>query len=178
MFVPYLLVFVLAAIPLIELIAVVPLAIIGGLSPVPVAIIGFLGNALTVMLVIFFVDRVREWVGARKRRRIGEREQVGEELQNNEEVIREQDSKKEKRARILFEKYGLPGLTVFGPLLIGSHITAFMGMSFGFKSRLVSGWMLASLGLWTIVSAVATNYGVTFFAPHVEENGFLIRLFQ
>lgn len=178
MFVPYLLVFVLAATPLVELIAVVPLAIIGGLSPVPVAILGFLGNSLTVMLVIFFVDRIRGWVGARKRKRIGLREHVEEEYQNNEKVIREQDSKKEKRARILFEKYGLPGLTIFGPTLIGSHITAFMGMSFGFKRGLVYGWMLTSLGLWTIVSAVAASYGVTFFIPHVEENGFLIRLFQ
>lgn len=178
MFVSYLLVFLLAGIPLVELIAVVPLAIIGGLSPVPVAILGFLGNALTVILLIVFVDRVRGWMRARKQKRIGVREQVGEEFQNNEEVIIEQDSKKEKRARVLFDKYGLPGLTIFGPILVGSHITAFMGMSFGSKRRLVSGWMLASLGLWTIASAVAASYGVTFFVPNVEENGFLIRLFQ
>lgn len=178
MFVSYLLVFILAAIPLVELIAVVPLAIIGGLSPVPVAILGFLGNTLTVMLLIIFVDRVKGWVRARKQKRIGVSEQVGEEFQNNEEVIMEQDSKKEKRARVLFEKYGLPGLTILGPFLVGSHITAFMGMSFGSKRRLVSGWMLASLGLWTIISAIAASYGVTFFVPNVEENGFLIRLFQ
>jgi len=178
MFVSYFLVFLLAGIPLIELIAVVPLAILGGLSPVPVAILGFLGNAFTVMLLIVFVDRVRGWLRARKHKRGGLQEQVEEEFQNNEEVIVEQDSKKEKRARVLFDKYGLPGLTIFGPILVGSHITAFMGMSFGSKKSLVSGWMLASLGLWTIASAVAANYGVSFFVPNVEENGFLIRLFQ
>lgn len=65
--VSYLLVFILAAIPLLELVTVVPLAIIGGLPPVPVSIMGFLGNALTVILLIVFVDRVKVWMKARKR---------------------------------------------------------------------------------------------------------------
>lgn len=178
MLVTYVLVFILAGIPLVELVVVVPLAIIGGLSPVPVAILGFLGNAMTVILLIVFIERVKGWMRSRKNKRIGEREHAGEELQNSEEVDAEQDSQKEKRARVLFDKYGLPGLTIFGPILVGSHITAFMGMSFSSKRHLVSGWMLASLGLWTIVSAVTASYGVTFFVQNVEENGFLIRLFQ
>lgn len=178
MFVTYLLVFILAGIPLLELVAVVPLAIIGGLPPVPVGILGFLGNALTVMLLIIFVDKVRGWMRARKKGRTGEKEQVGEEFRSSEEVIAEQDSKKEKRARVLFDKYGLPGLAILGPIIVGSHITAFMGMSFSSKRHLVSGWMLLSLGLWTIASAVAASYGVAFFVPNLEENGFLIRLFQ
>lgn len=178
MFISYVLVFLLAAIPLFELIAVVPLAIIGGLSPVPVAILGFLGNLLTVMLLIVFVDRVRGWISARKKKRSRVGEQVGAEFENSQEDTLEQDTKKEKRARVLFNKYGLPGLMIFGPLIVGSHISAFMGMSFGSKRSLVSGWMLASLGLWTIVSAVAASYGVTLFIPNIEENGFLIRLFQ
>jgi len=129
------------------------------------------------MLLIVFVDRVRGWLRARKQKRVGVQEHVGEESQNIEDV-KEQVSKKEKRARVLFDKYGLPGLTIFGPILVGSHITAFMGMSFSSKRNLVSGWMLVSLGLWTVLSAVAANYGVSFFVPNVEENGFLIRLFQ
>ncbi|WP_347488694.1 small multi-drug export protein [Desulfoscipio sp. XC116] len=178
MFISYLLVFVLASIPLLELVTVVPLAILGGLSPAPVGILGFLGNALTVLLLIVFVDKVKGWIRARKKKRIGVKEQVGEEFQNSAEVIVEQDSKKEKRARVLFNKYGLPGLAILGPIIVGSHITAFMGMSFGSKRRLVFGWMLFSLGLWTIISVAAASYGSAFLVPNVEENGFLIRLFQ
>ncbi|AGL00748.1 putative membrane protein [Desulfoscipio gibsoniae DSM 7213] len=176
--VSYLLVFILAAIPLLELVTVVPLAIIGGLPPVPVSIMGFLGNALTVILLIVFVDRVKVWMKARKKKRKEVTEHIGEEYKSSEEAIAEQGSKKEKRARVLFNKYGLPGLMILGPIIVGSHITAFMGMSFGSKRRSVSGWMLVSLGLWTIVSAVAASYGVTFLIPNVEENGFFIRLFQ
>jgi Ca2+/H+ antiporter, TMEM165/GDT1 family len=178
MFISYFLVFLLAAIPLFELITVVPLAIIGGLSPVPVAILGFLGNTLTVILLVVFVDRVKRWLAVRKQNLVGVREQDGEEIQISEEVSVEQNSKKEKRARVLFDRYGLPGLTIIGPLLVGSHISAFMGMSFGSKRSLVMGWMLVSLILWTIVSAVAVSYGVTYFVPNVEEDGFLIRIFQ
>jgi Ca2+/H+ antiporter, TMEM165/GDT1 family len=177
-FVSYLLVFLLAAVPLFELIAVVPLAIIGGLSPVPVAILGFLGNLLTVLLLIIFVDKVKGWMSARKQKRVGMQATAGGEAHVSEEVTTEQDTKKQKRAKVLFDKYGLPGLTIFGPLLVGSHISAFMGMSFGSKRSLVTGWMVVSLIIWTIVSAVAANSGVSFFVPDVEENGFLIRLFQ
>lgn len=178
MFVSYLLVFVLASIPLIEVVTVVPLAIIGGLSPVLTGIMGFLGNSLTVILLIVFVDRVKEWMKVRKKKRIVTTEQTEEGNQNNDDVLAEQDSKKEKRARSLFNKYGLPGLMILGPTLVGSHITAFMGMSFSSKRRFVLAWMLVSLGIWTVLSVAAASYGVSYFLPNVEENGFLIRLFK
>lgn len=177
LFISYFLVFLLAAIPLFELIAVVPLAIIGGLSPIPVAIFGFLGNLVTVLLLILFVDKVKSVMSAKKRKQVGVRE--GEEIESeSSEQLSEQDTKKKKRARALFDKYGLPGLTIFGPLLVGSHISAFMGMSFGSKRSLVTGWMVTSLLIWTIVSTVAASYGATFFIPDLEENGFLVRIFQ
>ncbi|GAB6181796.1 hypothetical protein JCM14036_31150 [Desulfotomaculum defluvii] len=178
MFVSYFLVFLLAAIPLFELVTVVPLAIIGGLSPIPVAILGFLGNLLTVVLLIAFLDKVKGWLRTRKLKRIYVEGHIKEELPNSQELLSEKGSKKEERARSLFNKYGLPGLTIFGPLIVGSHISAFMAMSFGSKRRLVFIWMFVSLVLWTVVSAMTASYGVTIFVPNVEENGFLIRIFN
>ncbi|QNF30404.1 small multi-drug export protein [Metabacillus elymi] len=178
MFISYFLVFLLAAIPLFELVTVVPLAIIGGLSPVPVAILGFLGNLVTILLLVVFVDKVKGWMKARKQKRVGLREVEGGEAQGIDEALSEKDSKKQKRARSLFDKYGLPGLTIFGPLLVGSHISAFMAMCFGSKRSLVTGWMITSLVIWTVVSTIAASSGVTFFAPDVEQNGFLVRIFQ
>ncbi|WP_051488864.1 small multi-drug export protein [Cytobacillus firmus] len=69
MLLSYLFVFLLAAIPLFELVAVIPLAIIGGLSPVLTAILAFLGNALTVVLLIVFVDQVKKWMRKRKQKK-------------------------------------------------------------------------------------------------------------
>ncbi|MBM7602921.1 putative membrane protein [Metabacillus crassostreae] len=176
MFISYLLVFVLAAVPLFELIAVIPLAIIGGLSPIPVAILAFLGNALTILLLILFVDKIKTWRKKKKQKRMAVSGQEAATLENAAEV--ENDSKKAKRARVLFDKYGLPGLAIIGPFFVGSHISAFMGMSFGSKRSLVTTWMLISLGLWTIVTAVASSYGVSYFIPNVGEDGFITRIFQ
>ena len=178
MVVSYLLVFLLAAIPLFELITVVPLAIIGGLSPIPVALLAFLGNALTVILLIVFVDKVKAWMKSRKSKKVVAVEAEGVDTVEADATDEEQDSKKAKRAKALFDKYGLPGLTIFGPLLVGSHISAFMGMSFGSSRKLVTGWMLVSLVIWTVATTVAMDYGVHFFIPNVDENGFLVRIFQ
>lgn len=62
----YVLVFVLAALPFFEVVGVVPLAILGGLHPVTTAVIGFIGNFLTVLLLIVFVDRFKAWRLRRK----------------------------------------------------------------------------------------------------------------
>lgn len=173
MFLSYLLVFVLAAIPLFELVAVIPLAVVGGLSPVLTAILAFLGNALTVVLLIVFVDHVKKWMSNRKRNKKQE-----EGMVTQAEDYSMEESKKGKRARKLFNRYGLPGLTIIGPFFVGSHISAFMGMSFGSQRKLVTRWMMTSLVLWTIIMGVASSYGVTFFMPRVEQDGFLIRLFS
>ncbi len=177
MFLSYLLVFVLAAIPLFELVAVIPLAIIGGLSPVLTGVLAFLGNALTVILLIVFVDKFKIWRRKRKQKRT--KDVIQEEGETTEAHVEEvQESKKEKRARVLFDKYGLPGLTIIGPFFVGSHISAFMGMSFGSKRKMVTSWMMTSLVLWTVIMAVASSYGVTFFVPDVEDDGVLVRLFN
>lgn len=177
MFLSYLLVFILAAIPLFELVTVIPLAVIGGLSPVLTAVLAFLGNALTVILLIVFVDNVKKWMKRRKQKK--KQDDVQEEVATTEDnVDGMEESKKGKRARVLFNKYGLPGLTIIGPFFVGSHISAFMGMSFGSNRKKVTGWMMTSLVFWTMTMAIATSYGVTFFMPTVEEDGFLIRLFK
>ncbi|MED0757693.1 small multi-drug export protein [Aneurinibacillus thermoaerophilus] len=57
----YLLVFVLAATPMFEVFTVVPLGILAGLPSFPVSIVAFLGNALTVFLLIVFIERLKLW---------------------------------------------------------------------------------------------------------------------
>ncbi|WP_246050177.1 small multi-drug export protein [Aquibacillus sediminis] len=167
MMLSYLSVFLVAATPLLELIVVIPVAIVGGLSPVPVALMAFAGNAITVFLLIVFIDRVKQWIRSRKKKRATAVETEPVSTTNTElvqeEFTFEEDSKKAKRARHMFDKYGLPGLALIGPFIIGSHISGFMAMSFGANRRTVMSWMLISLALWTVITAVATMYGATLF---------------
>lgn len=157
----YVLVFILAAIPWFEVIGVVPLAIIAGLKPVPSAIIALFGNLLTVLLLIFLIDKVKVWL----ERRRGERETETDKL-----------SKRKSRAKKIWLTYGIPGLSFVGPFFIGSHLTAFMCMGFGAKHRQTALWMTGSLAVWTTASAVAAYYGFSFLAP--ENEGLLKNIFK
>ncbi|KPN13765.1 DNA-binding protein [Bacillus australimaris] len=155
----YVLVFVLAALPFFEVIGVVPFAILSGLHPVTTAVIGFIGNFLTVLFLIVFVDRFKAWW-----------------LKRKEENGDEKGEKKQLRARKIWERYGLPGLALIGPFIIGSHLAALMCMSFGTKRKQVAVWMTVSLMMWTALAASLTGAGFHYFAP--DSNGLFGDIFN
>lgn len=140
----YILVFILAAAPFFEAYGIIPLASIAGLSIVPVMVLGLVGNILTVLLVILFMNQIKNW---RKKRK------------NNKE---EKETKRSLRAQNLWNKYGLPGLAMLGPLLVGSHLTALASMSFGGTRKKTFLWMSASITTWSIVFTVLLFLGVDF----------------
>ncbi|WP_096153946.1 MULTISPECIES: small multi-drug export protein [Bacillus] len=141
----YIVVFVLAAIPFFEGYGVIALAIFAGLPVIPVVILAILGNILTVILLIIFINKLKEW----RKKRKGEEEE-------------REPSKRALRAQKLWQKYGLPGLAFIGPLIVGSHLAAFMSLSFGGTKKGTSIWMTTSIIVWSIVFAVLTHFGVDF----------------
>lgn len=141
----YILVFVFAAVPFFEAYGVIALAIFAGLPAIPVVLIALVGNILTVLLLILFVNKIKEW---RKKRK-------GDEAEK-------EPSKRAIRAQNLWKKYGLPGLAFIGPLLVGSHLTAFMSISFGGTKKSTSAWMMASITVWALVFGVLTYFGIDF----------------
>src|SRR5690554_4126042 len=101
----YIIVFFLGAIPFFEVVGVIPIGVAAGLPAIPVAIFAFSGNILTIWLLILMMDYVKK----RLQRR-------------NEKKGKEISEKKAKRAAAIWKKYGLPGLTFVSPILIGSHL--------------------------------------------------------
>ncbi|WP_332693041.1 small multi-drug export protein [Halalkalibacter lacteus] len=158
----YVLVFLLASVPFFEAVAIVPIAILAGLSAIPVTILGFVGNFLTVILVIIFVEKIKQW----RRNRKGKQE----------EGATESESKRTQRAQKIWNKYGMPGLTIIGPLIVGSHLTALMALSLGGTKRAVAYWLTGSLAFWCVLFAVLTHFGIDFL--NVGEGGFLIGIFN
>lgn len=138
----YALVFILAALPFFEGYGVIPIAIIAGLPMVPVFLLGLGGNILTVFLLVKFIDQFQNW--RRKRKKNGE----------------QKETKRTKRAANLWKKYGLPGLAMFGPLLVGSHLTALASMSFGGAKKSTFLWVSASIIIWSIVFTVLLYFGI------------------
>ncbi|MDP5276338.1 small multi-drug export protein [Chengkuizengella axinellae] len=143
---PYLLVFIFSAIPLFEAYGVIPIAIVAGLSPIPVVIIGLTGNILTVILLILFIEKVKEWRNKVKK--------------NKKQGVA---NKRSLRAEKLWKKYGLIGLTIIGPLLVGSHLASFMSLVFGGTKTKTLYWMIASITMWSLLFSILTYFGINIF---------------
>ncbi|MBM7097458.1 small multi-drug export protein [Bacillus sp. H-16] len=156
-FIAYVVVFLLAATPFFEMIAVIPLGVAAGLHVVPVTILAFAGNVVTVLLVILLINQIQAWL---KRRR--------------EAKGKDGDSKREGRAKKVWKRFGLPGLAIAGPFFIGSHLAALMGMSFGGTKKRMAVWMVGSLTIWCLVTAVASHIGIDLFFTHTDREGFLV----
>lgn len=142
---PYIVSFLLAAAPWLDVFLVVPLGIVAGLSPVAVAIIGFAGNFLLVLLLGLFFKQFSKWNTNRK-------------LKKGITTT----SKKETRARRIWERYGLPGLALLAPLIVGTDIAALLALSLGSSRKRVIQWMAVSLAVWTIVMALGSVYGFSY----------------
>jgi len=154
-------VFLLAAVPCLEVRGIIPMGILAGLSTVPVTILALLGNLLTVLLVIIFVDHIRQW---RKSRR-GEDNKDGKGALPGKHLL---------RAKKIWQRYGLPGLAVIGPLVVGSHITAYLSVSLG-GAKIATVYMTISLVAWSAVVALLAHLGVGFVFDITGQEGFLLR---
>jgi uncharacterized membrane protein len=141
----YFLVFLGAAIPWLEIALVIPLGIISGLSPIWVILTAFIGNMLTVLVVIIGFQKVKDWMESRNRKN-GKAE-----------------SKRTERGKRIWNKYGMPGVALLGPILIGTHIAAFIGLLFGEKKTNATVWMTISIALWSLVFGIATALGFDLF---------------
>ena len=141
----YILVFLGAAIPWLEIGLVIPLGIIRGLSPFWVMILAFTGNILTVLFVIFGFERVKIWMNSRKTKDSAAKD------------------KRTERGTRIWNRYGMPGVALLGPVLIGTHIAAFIGLILGAKKANATIWMVISIGLWTLIFGIATALGFDLF---------------
>jgi uncharacterized membrane protein len=155
-FVVYLIVFLLAAVPFFELVVVIPIGIAGGLNSFLVSVLAFLGNIATILLIILLMDHIKSWLQKR-------RERKGEGS----------FSKRYSRAERVWKKYGLPGLALISPFLIGSHLGAVLAMGFGGTRKQITFWMTTSLVLWTVIMGVASHYGIDFLFQQTGREGFL-----
>lgn len=176
----YLTVFVAAAIPWLEVLLVVPAGIIAGLPALPTAVVGAAGNAASLVPLVIGGDRLRSWWRARRGPRaqdpVAERE-WGTGL--HPDGVRRPDDRghadqddhadhhdheppggRGGRARRLYERYGLPGLALLGPLVTGVHVAALVALAAGSPRRPTLGWLLGGVVLWSAVAASATVFGL------------------
>jgi uncharacterized membrane protein len=141
-YIQYFVLFLLAAAPWMDVSIIVPLGIVWGLPPLGVCIAAFSGNFLLILLLGVFFKQIDKWRENRKQMK----------------GIKT-PTKKEKRSREIWEKYGIPGLALLAPIFVGTDIAAIIALTFGSSKVRVVGWMTFSLALWTILFAVGSVYG-------------------
>jgi Ca2+/H+ antiporter, TMEM165/GDT1 family len=141
----YVLVFVAAATPVIEVLVVIPAALLAGLRPVPVTLVALAGNLSTVALVAVAGDRLLQW----RRRRRPARD--------------DHPSRRATRARALAQRWGVPGLALLAPITTGTHIATVAALATGASSQRTLWWMTVGLVGWAVAVAVVTVGGLAAF---------------
>ena len=142
----YLLVFLAAATPVVEVLVVVPAGVLAGMPPVTTALVAATGNLSTVVLVAIAGDKI---IGRWRRRR----------------PVRDDDhpSRRSQRARDLARRWGVPGLALVAPLTTGTHIATVAALATGSGSRRILGWMAVGIVVWSAVASVVTAAGLDLF---------------
>ncbi|KAB7672163.1 small multi-drug export protein [Bacillus sp. B1-b2] len=141
----YVTLFLVSILPLVDVFYIIPAGILLGMSPVAVGIISFLGNFIMVLVFAFFFRQIAEWRKKRKERKGN----LG-------------PSKRETKAKNIWDKYGLPVFAILSPSLLGTDIAALTALLLGSSKIKVITWMGISLVIWTILMTASFGYGLEY----------------
>jgi hypothetical protein len=142
-------VFIAGASPWFEAIAVVPAGILFGLDPVLTVVAAALGNAITIFVFAYGGNSIRTWI---MKRRVAKGKPA--------------ESPKYLKAQRAFDKYGIYGMAILGPILIGTQFAAAVSVAAGVKPLKVSILVSLAMLIWATAIAVAlVASGITVSAP-------------
>ena len=137
----YLLTFVFAMVPAVELFFVIPMAIGIGLDPLFSSISAFAGSIAAMGLIIF----AHQWVSDRW----------------SQHSSSEENSSRGRYRHIrkVWEQYGIIGLAFAGPLLAGIHLTALFAALSTRDIRVTMIWLALGVGFWTTLLTLSSTVG-------------------
>ncbi len=126
-----------------ELWASVPTGFALKLHPLLNAIATILGASTGVIIVILLGDRARTWI-LRKRK-------WQNEPGKNKLIVR------------IWQRCGIIGLGLLGPLLVGAPLGAAIGIALGAPATRLIFWMAVGIILWTAILTIACALGIETF---------------
>lgn len=121
------------AVPFIEGEGAAAIGILGGIPPIVAALAGAIGNLLCVAVVVFASSRVRTAVTTRRG------------------ATEKPTSARREKFEKAYHRYGTPGVSLLGPLLLPTQFTAAALTSTGVPPMRVIVWQAAAIVLWTTV---------------------------
>ncbi|MEV4777307.1 small multidrug efflux protein [Microbacterium sp. LWH12-1.2] len=153
------------AVPFIEGEGAAAIGIIGGIHPVIAAIAAIAGNFLCVAVLVLLSSGARQAIVTR-RDRSRELVPAGGTGPLDDDIVGDSGRKtarKEKFQRALV-RYGVPGVSLLGPLLLPTQFTATMLAAAGVgKVRILIWQAIAIIGWTTVITAII---GSAVYAIH------------
>jgi hypothetical protein len=148
------------AIPFIEGEGAVSIGILGGINPVVAAIAAMIGNFACVAVLVLISAGARQAVVTRHHERVQARVSAAaagqgrtSEADGTDLADIPESPRKQKFQRALV-KYGVPGVSLLGPLLLPTQFTATMLAAAGVGKARILIWQGAAIFLWTTAFAV------------------------
>lgn len=155
-------------VPFIEGEGAAAIGIIGGINPIVAAVAGAIGNFLCVTIVVLLSSRARQAVVSRSRRRTEALVTAGGAPALDAEGIDVATadnadsgvpgSKRQEKFTRAFERYGVPGVSLLGPLLLPTQFTSSMLAAAGIRPGVILFWQgIAIVGWTTIITLFVTG---------------------
>ncbi|MGJ9426620.1 hypothetical protein ACHABX_12350 [Nesterenkonia halotolerans] len=136
-------VILVSAIPFVESFFGGPIGILAGMHPAIAITAAVVGNMLSLILVVYAAHWVRIAI-----------------LHKRPQPDPEKSAKRQKVKRI-FDRFGVPGVSILGPLALPSQFTAPLMVSFGASRHAVMAWMLVSVILWGVGFGLIAAWGLS-----------------
>jgi hypothetical protein len=136
-------VFLGGALPWLEAVVVIPVAIVAGLDPLAVVVAGFTGNLLTIAVAAFAGEGIRSWWRSRR------------------PSTQDRRGGRSERAARAFDRWGLPGVALLGPLA-GTQMCAVIAVGLGAPAARTTLWIGAGTLVWCLAAAALTVSGASF----------------
>ncbi len=144
------------AVPFIEGEGAAAIGIIGGIHPLVAAAAAVIGNLLCVAILVFVGASARDAVVARQRAK-AQHGSVTPTSPVPAQVPIENERKAARAAKFqrAFERYGVPGVSLLGPLLLPTHFTATMLAAAGVGRVRILVWQAVAIIGWTTLVTLA-----------------------
>lgn len=142
------------AIPFIEGEGAASIGIIGGIHPVVAAVAAIVGNFACVAILVLASSGARRAIVSRSRVR---QSVASDGSIIDESVVSDESGRKAARREKFqraFTRYGVPGVSLLGPLLLPTHFTATMLAAAGVSKARVLFWQALAIIGWTTVVTV------------------------
>lgn len=156
------------AVPFVEGEGAAGIGILGGIHPATAIILGIVGNFICVTILVLTSASARNAVVSRQRKRRTQ-SQADEDLDFALDLAldpgtglavdlvaftEDTDERKTRRRtkfQQAFERYGVPGVSLLGPLLLPTHFTATMLAASGIGRARILFWQALAITGWTVL---------------------------